>query len=117
MITDVTLIREGGGLSEQTFVVEISVNSTGHTPPATLDSDDPNNSDYRINSTGSILHLQFPAEVQNITFDFFLKSDKLPEGIEAFQATIVGFPNFQPPQGEGAFRSTEIFITDDNDSK
>ena len=122
-IREVMLIREGGTLSEQTFGVNISViNPTGRRP-ATLESDDLNNSDYRINSTDNFLHLQFPAEVKNITFEFFLKSDELPEGVEAFQATatpLEGFPTFLPPLGEGtglAFASTEILISDANDSK
>ena len=120
-IMEVTLIREGGSLSEQTFGVKIIVNNpTGDTRPATLESDDINNSDFRINSTDNFLRLRFPAEVHNITFEFFLKSDEFPEGVEAFQATatpLEGFPTFQPPQGEGAFESTEIRISDENDSK
>ena len=119
-IREVMLIREGGTLSEQTFGVDISViNPTGRRP-ATLESDDLNNSDYRINSTDNFLHLQFPAEVKNITFEFSLKSDEFPEGVEAFQATatpLEGFPTFLPPLGESAFESTEISISDDNDSK
>ena len=115
MIREVTLIREGGGLSEQTFGVEISVIDNNFTHPAMLELD------YSINSTG-FLRLQFPAEVQNITFDFLLINDTFPEGMEAFRATStsirgMGFPTFKLPQGEGAFESTEIFICDENDSK
>ena len=119
LITNVTLIKEGGRLSEQTFSVSISVGGTIDIPPATLEFVDEDSADYRITAPANFVSLIFSPFEQNITFPFFLFGDEIPEGVEAFRATSTpsqNFPNFGPPSMGGAFASTDITIID-NDCK
>ena len=111
LITEVTLVREGGRLSEQTFGVALVFEGffSEDVNAATLELD------YSIkNSTDNSISATFPAEAQNITVNFRLFGDSLPEGLEAFRVTpfqiISGFPNFHP----GSVTEIEIL---DNDCK
>lgn len=113
-ITEVTLVREGGRLSEQTFNVAVTVGNPNSISvrSATLQQlGDSMNPDYAINNPASnSVSLVFPPQAQNVTFAFQLLSDTLPEGLEAFRAVstpITGSPRFQPG-------STEIRILDDD---
>ena len=118
--SNVTLIREGGRESEQTFAVKITVRDptiAGHA--ATLDTGDVGqNYDYKLTSHGSFITIPFPSESSFITFSFFLNSDELFEGLEAFQATLTpvdeGFPAFQPPVTNTAYQTTKIQIIDND---
>ena len=121
LINNVTLVREGGRQSEQTFVVHVSVsNPIGSTRAATLEAtvlpEDPY--DYRLLVPGFSDTLFFPPSAENITFSFFLNNDELVEGLEAFLATSEMAPNlgapFQPPLSDTAFRMTEVQILDDD---
>ena len=116
-LINVTLIREGGRLSEQTFSVSISVGRTIDIPPATLEFVDEDSADYRIDAPADFVSLIFPPFQQNITFTFYLFGDEIPEGVEAFRATSTpsqNFPNFGPPSMGGAFVSTEVRIIDND---
>ena len=120
LITNVTLVKEDGRVSEQTFGVGITVSNPQMLSPATLETDDTMiNFDYTLGTLGQTFEiLQFLPNQQSITFEFFLNSDELPEGIEAFQASstpVEGFPTFQASITT-AFPSTEIQIID-NDCK
>ena len=120
VITNVTLVKEDGRVSEQTFGVGITVSNPQMLTPATLESFDFSiNFDYALSTpeqTFTVLNF-FPSQ-QSVTFQFFLNGDELPEGTEAFQASstpVEGFPIFQAPITT-AFASTEIQIID-NDCK
>ena len=119
LITSVTLVKEDGRVSEQTFSVGITVSNPQTLPAATLETFDTSiNYDYSLGTPGSTLVLRFLPNQQSITFQFFLNSDDLPEGTEAFQASstpVEGFPMFQAPITT-AFAATEIQIID-NDCK
>ena len=119
-INNVTLVKEDGRVSEQTFGVNITVSDPQMLSPATLRTDDTSaNYDYSLGIRGQTFQvLQFLPNQQSITFVFFLNNDELPEGTEAFQASstpVEGFPTFQAPITT-AFPSTEIQIID-NDCK
>ena len=119
-INNVTLVKEDGRVSEQTFGVGITVSNPQMLSPATLESFDTSiNFDYALNAPEQTFTvLLFLPNQQSITFEFFLNNDELPEGTEAFQASstpVVGFPTFQAPITT-AFPSTEIQIID-NDCK
>ena len=116
LIRDITLVREGGRLSEQTFGVSISVSDAIDKPPATLQYFDSERADYGL-SYGYFTSLLFPPSHENIKFFVTLFHDDQPEETEAFQATsapLQGFPSFGPPSMGGAFVSTEVHIIDDD---
>ena len=115
-----TIVKEDNRVSEQTFGVGITVGNPQSLQAATLETFDiSNNFDYSLGIPGQTFGvLTFLPQQQNITFNFFLFADELPEGIEAFQASLTsveGFPTFQSPVTT-AFASTEIQIID-NDCK
>ena len=132
IVTQVLLIKENNTISEQTFGVTVTVSApASSTRPATLepDTDDETivNFDYSLTLEGNSIELQFPPNQQNISFEFFLNSDDLPEGTEGFQASSTSassflFPTFQSPVSSElnpnprAYQATEIQITD-NDCK
>ena len=114
---DITLVREGGRLSEQTFQVTVSVSGTINIPAATLQFEDEDNADYRLTFPQNFVQLDFPPSQQNVTLIVILFSDGIPEGTEAFRATSTpspNFPNFGPPSMGGAFASTNVLIIDDD---
>ena len=114
---DITLVREGGRLSEQTFHVTISLSGTTNIPAATFLLDDENNADYGLTIPLDFIELHFPPDQQNVTLPVILFSDDIPEGTEAFRATSTpspNFPNFGPPSMGGAFASTNVLIIDDD---
>ena len=115
---NVTLVKEDGRVSEQTFGVGITVSNPQMLSPATLEDDNTDiNFDYTLGIPGQAFTIiQFLPNQQSITFVFFLNSDEVPEGTEAFQASstpLEGFPTFQAPITT-AFPSTEIQIIDDD---
>ena len=119
-INNITLVKEDGRVSEQTFGVGITVSNPQMLSPATLEPDDTTiNFDYTLGCPRQTFTvLQFLPNQQSITFEFFLNGDGLPEGTEAFQASstpVEGFPTFQAPITT-AFAATEIQIID-NDCK
>ena len=119
-ISNVTLVKEDGRVSEQTFGVGITVSNPQMLSPATLEAFDTSiNYDYSLGVPGqTFIVLRFLPNQQSITFNFFLNGDEVPEGTEAFQASstpVEGFPTFQAPITT-AFPSTEIQIID-NDCK
>ena len=85
------------------------------------------NYDFRtaIFSADSFVFEFFPDE-QSVTFNFFINSDELPEGIEGFRLGSapergapepgLSYPTYQPPSGRNAHVNAEIIIID-NDSK
>ena len=119
LIRDITLVREGGRLSEQTCGVSISVSDAIDKPPATLQYFDSEiRADYELPS-GYFTSLLFQPSQENIKFFVTLFHDDQPEETEAFQATstpLQDFPSFGPPSMGGAFVSTEVHIID-NDCK
>ena len=118
-INNVTLVKEDGRVSEQTFGVGITVSNPQMLSPATLETVNSSMYDYSLGVPGqTFIVLHFLPNQQSITFQFFLNGDNLIEGTEAFQAsatTVEGFPTFQAPITT-AFPSTEIQMID-NDSK
>ena len=116
VFSDVTLIKENR-TSEQTFLVAVTVsNPASALRAATLDGGGNSSADYRLTSPGNLITLLFPPTRQSIALSFFLISDDLPEGTEAFQASstpVEDTPNFQPPITNTAFQNTEIRIIDD----
>ena len=79
------LAKENNVTSEQTFLISLQVTDSAPsgTPSATIDQD------YRFLSPGltSGSDLFFPSQ-QRILFLFELRADTLPEGTEAFQASV-----------------------------
>lgn len=124
MMFRVNLVREDNRQSEQTFQVEITVGPpSGNRVAATIETST-ELGDYRTGSSRTIVTANFPAQSQNLEFNFIIHSDNILEGIEAFQASSrsVQFsssdiPRFQPPLSDSrVFQNTEIQIID-NDSE
>jgi hypothetical protein len=111
---DVRLIREGGRLSEQTFLVGVNVGEPDSgRRSATFDEP----GDYTVG--GGFILVQFLPSQTSVSLPLTLFPDNFPEGLEAFRATsspVEGFPNFGPPTSRGAFATTEVQIVD-NDRK
>lgn len=117
-ITNVTLVKEGNRISEQTFLVNVDVSAPG---TATLETNAGPNYDYSIGQPGQTsVTLVFPPEAQSIAFNFSINSDNVPEGVETIQASSFGGfsgPRFDPPFASSTVvQSTEIRIMD-NDCK
>ena len=98
----------------------ITVSNPSILSAATLETVDTGiNFDYTLGTSEQTFRiLEFLPNQQSITFGFFLNSDEVPEGTEAFQASstqVEGSPTFQAPITT-AFPSTEIQIID-NDCK
>ena len=111
------LVKEGNVTSEQTFLVSFQV--TDSAPPgiqsATIDQD------YRFGGTGQTSQTEFffPQQ-QRIPFRFELRADTLPEGNEAFQASVspedtrdLGGGNFEqfPTSLTPLTLRSDVFIT------
>ena len=116
LITNVTIVKEANGISEQQYSVGVTVSSpTTGVNPATLNTDEVPG-DYDLGFPGvSFRQLPFPANRQEITFTFFLFGDETAEGTEAFRAiisTVEGTPTFQDPNI--ASLTTMIKIMDDD---
>jgi hypothetical protein len=115
---DVILIREGGRLSEQTFIFGIDLGDPiSGIRSATVETFN-QAGDYSVGGS-SFLVVSFSATASSVSLPLELIPDILPEGLEAFRATISpfeGFPHFGPPIIGGAFTNTEVRIID-NDCK
>ena len=112
-------------ISEQTFLVFIQVTDSApsgtNIQPATLDVD------YRLASADQTNVIEtFPASEQRIAFPFTLFPDTLPEGNEAFRASvspeatrvrpdgsIETFPTFLNPES----LASEIFVVIEDDDR
>ena len=123
----VFLEKQGGRISEQTFLIAIEASATtpnANIPSATLSSFDSNgtvsNNDYSIAGPGeSVVVIEFRPEDQTIDFEFTLYPDNLNEGQEVFQlGTSRGFlngvigPLFTFPTSGVLFSSSYIFINE-----
>lgn len=113
LVESVTLVKEI--LSEQTFLLGISVGDPGLRRPATLETANAVNYDYRLTSS----ELFFPPFEGSVVFQFFLNHDESPEAEEAFTAAVtpaanLSFPTFQSPITSTVFANTEIRIVDDD---
>ena len=79
------LLKEDNVISEQTFLVSFQVTDSAPsgTQSAAIDQD------YRFAGTGQTSQTEFffPSQ-QRIPFPFELRADTLPEGTEAFQASV-----------------------------
>ena len=111
------LVKEGNIISEQTFFVSFQVTDSAPSGilPAAIDED------YRFGGAGRTSETEFfPPSQQRIPFQFELRADTLPEGIEAFQARVSPedtrdtgggmverFPLYQSPE----ILASEVFIT------
>ena len=108
---DISIIKENGRRSEQTFEVTVDVSSNMTNPylPASPDED------YAHYLTRVI----FPPDQESIAWSFGLVPNEDPEDIEAFIATIS--PNFThfPPFATGGGRVFDeaVIIIQDNQSK
>ena len=119
LIEDITLIRENGILSEQTFGVSISASFA-----AGVNSEEMFNIDYAFDDAGNnSLSLLFQPNVSEISVPFTLFPDDLFEGTEGFSLAIASqeadFPTFQLPAMSimgTAFANTQVQILD-NDSE
>ena len=119
------LAKENNVTSEQSFLVSIAVTDSAPsgTQSAAIDED------YRLGAPGltNIITEIFSPIQQRIPFQFELLADTLPEGTEAFKASV--FPKDTQDIGSGMFQqfptslnpeflASEIFITIlDNDRK
>ena len=137
-VGNVSIIKEGGRVTEQTFAVNILINEpivgsrlatqkTDETVAAGI------NYDFRTEGTASGTALgvnsmvfEFSPNEQSFTFNFFINSDEVPEGTEGFrlasapergvQLPGLSYPTYQPPSGRNAHVNSEITIMD-NDSE
>ena len=111
------LIKEGNMISEQTFIVALQVTDSAPSgiQIATIDQD------YSFASSGQTSRTDFffPFQ-QRIPFRFVLFADTLPEGTEAFLASVspedtrdtgVGLPERFPTSLYPLTLRSEIFIT------
>ena len=119
------LVKENNVISEQTFLVAIQVTDSAPSgtgiQPATLDVE------YRLASAGlTSVTEYFLAFQQKIAFRFTLFPDDLPEGTEAFRASvspqdtqvrpdgsIETFPTFLYPE----YFAYEIFVVIEDDDR
>ena len=125
IITNLTLIKEDNRLSEQTFGVIVIFHDPGAgVRPATLQESFTQETpfDYLIDTPGNDdIVLVFQPFQSEITANFILLSDELPEGTEAFRASVESeggfFPHFQVPGvisvNIPAYSSTLVRILDD----
>ncbi len=116
LITNTVLLVKGDNImTERTFGFDVrTTNMSQLFRPATSREDSMTSYDYAavFNNDGSEKILVLPPNSSSVSFNFFLNSDLLPEGTEAFSATAVsatGYPSLLPT-------STIITITD-NDRK
>lgn len=114
IVQNVSLIKEDGRVSEQTYGLVISVTDfVIITGIAELGSDFSLSNDPMQDSV-SIL---FPPSAQSINFTFFLEADDLIEGTEGFEAFISfadGFPTFDLPSDGNAFADVQVTIMDND---
>ncbi len=114
---NVTLLKEYGCVSEQTFSVGISISAPSTNISAAL---------IEYHNTGESYDYSFPELLapsffkvtflpreQNISLSFSVNADELPERLEGFQLSctpVEGFPTFKLPVD--GHQQTQIQITD-----
>ncbi len=106
-ITNVTLVKEGGRITEQVLglLITYTANTAGLEVDYTLGG---------INGTNSQARIIQP-NVQNITISFLLLTDEIPEGTETFRISSSAqenFPTFEAPTT--IFTSAVISILDND---
>ena len=119
------MVKEGGVISEQTFLVSIQV--TDSAPSGTNILTATLRQDYVLDDRTSVTEFFLPSQ-QSIPFRFTLFADELPEGTEAFQ--LSASPEDSRPRGPGEpderfptsltplVLASEVFVTIlDNDRK
>ena len=127
-INNVTIIKEDGQVTEQTFALIITINEPNFgIRPATRGTTETIaagiNYDFRTTRASDLVLFELLPDKQNLTFSFFLNSDELPEGTEGFllhsepvrgQPLGFSYPIYQPPSGINAQENAEILIKDDD---
>ena len=102
---NIPLVKEGGQLSEQTFIVQLQVsNMTNPFQPASFSED----YDHQI------FNITFLPDQQTISWEFQLIPNEAPEENEAFRVILssaLGFPNFLG-DGDDIVNETLIVIHD-----
>lgn len=96
--------------------------SNGKLRVARLENLERTYSDYGLSTFGAHHFLAFEPNFQNITVNFYVYGDNLPEEIEALKLSSTSrsqysssrFPTFQPPRTSAVFQSAEIRIIDDD---
>ncbi len=116
------LEKQGGQISEQSYVVIIEVNQAtpnANIQPATLSTVNADN-DYVVTNPGEgTIILELSPDEQRLHFPFSLFPDDVAEGTEAFQASIQPSENplhpvFTDPSAGVLYSSTYINIIDDD---
>ncbi len=116
------LEKQGGRISEQSYVVFIEVNqATPNTniQPATLSTVNADN-DYIVLSPGTYVAVsEFSPDAQRLDFPFVLFPDDVAEGTETFRASLQPsdnplHPAFTYPSAGILYSSTYIHIIDDD---
>ena len=118
----VYLAKEDGVISEQTFVIIVTV--SGSTPDQNIQgaerSMDGNDNDYTVGAS-NFVRLEIKPDEPRIPFIFRLFGDGIAEGTEAFQASPAAqrnTPTFLGPRLEPRTLSPNTFIIiEDDDSK
>jgi hypothetical protein len=116
---EVTLIREGGRPSEQSFLVTVNVGGPDSGLRSATRATPEQSGDYGVGGESTFIFVLFPSSALSVPLPLQFFPDDSPEGLEAFRATAnptEGFPNFRPPALGLAFATTEVQITD-NDGK
>ena len=122
LFTNLTIVKDGGRVSEQTFRVGISVSDPTTVTPATLrTSPSQLDWDYSLGSVpGQTFFLRdIFSPSQSSMVAFFLNGDDSVEDVEGFvltssSETAGGFPSFLSPlpSSTTAFQSTTVQIID-----
>lgn len=122
LFRDITLIKEGGRVSERTFSVGISITEPYNIAirAASIPSDD-RSSDFSFGTDDqNFFNVTFPPGLQEVSLNMTLHSDNLPELVEGFQVSctpVEGFPIFKFPETMAVHRSARVEITDNVDCK
>lgn len=118
---NVTLSKGEGRVSERTFSVGISLTEPSNISAASIPSDDAvQSSDFSFGVRDQVyFNVTFPPSLQEVSLNFSVTADDLPERVEGIQISCTSmerFPTFKLPETESVHRSAEIQITD-NDCK
>lgn len=119
-VHNVTVIKEGGCVTERTYGIAISIaEPSNNITAATIETRNSSRGfDYNFDIVReNFLNLTFSPDEQELSVSFHLNGDNLPEKTEAFQIScspMDGYPTFKHPAT--TYLSTQIQITD-NDRK
>lgn len=121
LFTNLTIVKDGGRISEQIFRVNISISDPATVAPATLRTSPVQEDwDFAVGFAGQTSVLRdFFSSSQSVLVAFFLNGDDSVEDVEGFMLTsspVVtdGFPSFLSPlpTSTTAFQSTTVQIFD-----